>query len=76
MQTKIQSNHISSAEKWLGYGLGPGRSLCLPEEQYRSADLKAKCARKGLNLDTENRKYLEKVAKKGDKKARKIKVKN
>lgn len=24
MQTKIKSNHISKAEKWLGYALGPG----------------------------------------------------
>ena len=45
-------------------------------EENRIADLKAKCAKKGLDFDTENRKYLEKVAKKGDKKAKKIKVKN
>ena len=45
-------------------------------EENRVADLKAKCAKKGLDFDTENRKYLEKVAKKGDKKAKKIKVKN
>ena len=45
-------------------------------EENRIADLKAKCAKKGLDFDTENRKYLEKVAKQGDKKAKKIKVKN
>jgi len=27
MQTKIKSNHISTAEKWLGYGLGPGLAM-------------------------------------------------
>ena len=27
MQTKIKSNHISKAEKWLGYGLGPGLAM-------------------------------------------------
>lgn len=119
MQTKIKSNHISTAEKWLGYGLGPGLAMvhldkkipqiradleerkCLateargevyvsPEEQdriemekaireleeNRIADLKAKCDKKGLDFDTENRKYLEKVAKKGDKKAKKAKIRN
>jgi len=45
-------------------------------EENRIADLKAKCAKKGLDFDTENRKYLEKVAKKGDKKAKKVKIKN
>ena len=33
-------------------------------EENRIADLKAKCARKGLDFDTENAKYLEKQAKK------------
>lgn len=27
MQTKIKSNHISKAEKWLGYALGPGLAM-------------------------------------------------
>ena len=45
-------------------------------EENRIADLKAKCARKGLDFETENRKYLEKVARKGDKKAKKVKIKN
>ena len=45
-------------------------------EENRIADLKAKCAKKGLDFDTENRKYLEKVAKKGDKTAKKVKIKN
>ena len=27
MQTRIKSNHISKAEKWLGYGLGPGLAM-------------------------------------------------
>ena len=27
MQTKIKSNRISTAEKWLGYGLGPGLAM-------------------------------------------------
>ena len=33
-------------------------------EENRIADLKAKCAKKGLDFDTENAKYLEKQAKK------------
>ena len=33
-------------------------------EENRIADLKAKCAKKGLNFDTENAKYLAKQAKK------------
>lgn len=37
-------------------------------EENRVADLKAKCARKGLDFDTENAKYLEKQAKKAAKK--------
>lgn len=37
-------------------------------EENRIADLKAKCARKGLDFDTENAKYLEKQAKKAAKK--------
>ena len=36
-------------------------------EENRIADLKAKCARKGLDFDTENAKYLEKQAKKTEK---------
>lgn len=27
MQTKIKSNRVSTAEKWLGYGLGPGLAM-------------------------------------------------
>lgn len=27
MQTRIKSNHISKAEKWLGYALGPGLAM-------------------------------------------------
>ena len=37
-------------------------------EENRIADLEAKCARKGLDFDTENAKYLEKQAKKAAKK--------
>lgn len=37
-------------------------------EENRIADLKAKCARKGLDFDTENAKYLAKQAKKNAKK--------
>ena len=37
-------------------------------EQNRIADLKARCQKKGLNFDTENKKYLEKAAKKAEKK--------
>ena len=37
-------------------------------EENRIADLKAKCARKGLDFDTENAKYLEKQVKKAAKK--------
>ena len=37
-------------------------------EENRIADLKAKCARKGLDFDTESAKYLEKQAKKAAKK--------
>lgn len=37
-------------------------------EENRIADLKAKCAKKGLDFDTENAKYLEKQAKKAAKK--------
>ena len=33
-------------------------------EEARISDLKAKCAKRGLDFDTENQKYLEKVAKK------------
>ena len=36
-------------------------------EENRIADLKAKCARKGLDFDTENAKYMEKQAKKTEK---------
>lgn len=38
------------------------------QEENRIADLKARCARKGLDFETENRKYLEKAAKKQAKK--------
>lgn len=37
-------------------------------EEHRIEDLKARCAKKGLNFDTENAKYLEKQAKKAAKK--------
>ena len=37
-------------------------------EENRIADLKAKCAKKGLDFDTENAKYLAKQAKKAAKK--------
>ena len=37
-------------------------------EEARLADLKAKCAKRGLDFDTENRKYLDKKAKKANKK--------
>lgn len=37
-------------------------------EENRIADLKAKCAKKGLDFDTENEKYLAKLAKKNAKK--------
>ncbi len=40
-------------------------------EENRIAELKAKCAKKGLDFDAENRKYLEKTAKKNAKKAKK-----
>lgn len=36
-------------------------------EENRVADLKAKCAKKGLDFDTENAKYLAKQAKKNKK---------
>ena len=45
-------------------------------EESRIAELKEKCAKKGLDFDKENRKYLDKVAKKqakADKKAAKAK---
>ncbi len=38
--------------------------LTREHERHRIEDLKAKCARKGLDFDTENQKYLEKRAKK------------
>ena len=41
-------------------------------EMNRIADLKAKCAKRGLDFETENRKYLEKKAKKDARKARKL----
>ena len=37
-------------------------------EEARIADLKAKCEKRGLDFDTENRKYLDKKAKKANKK--------
>ena len=37
-------------------------------EEARIADLKTKCAKRGLDFDTENRKYLDKKAKKANKK--------
>lgn len=37
-------------------------------EEHRIEDLKARCAKKGLDFDTENAKYLEKQAKKAAKK--------
>ena len=36
-------------------------------EEARISDLKVKCAKRGLDFDTENQKYLEKVAKKAKK---------
>lgn len=39
-------------------------------EEDRIADLKAKCEKKGLDFETENRKYLEKQRKKEEKKAK------
>lgn len=40
-------------------------------EASRIAELKEKCAKKGLDFDKENQKYLDKVAKKNAKKAKK-----
>ena len=40
-------------------------------EESRIAELKEKCAKKGLDFDKENQKYLDKVAKKNAKKAKK-----
>ncbi len=40
-------------------------------EQNRIADLKARCQKKGLDFDTENKKYLEKTARKASRKAKK-----
>ena len=37
-------------------------------EEHRIEDLKARCAKKGLDFDTENAKYLAKQAKKAAKK--------
>ena len=37
-------------------------------EENRIADLKAHCEKRGLNFDTENEKYLAKIAKKNAKK--------
>ena len=37
-------------------------------EEARIADLKTKCEKRGLDFDTENRKYLDKKAKKANKK--------
>jgi GPH family glycoside/pentoside/hexuronide:cation symporter len=37
-------------------------------EEARISDLKAKCAKRGLDFDSENRKYLDKIAKKANKK--------
>ena len=45
-------------------------------EESRIAELKEKCAKKGLDFDKENQKYLDKVAKKqakAEKKAAKVK---
>ena len=42
-------------------------------EKNRILDLKKKCERKGLDFETENNKYLEKVRIKEEKKARKEK---
>ena len=39
-------------------------ALAAQHEADRIADLKALCQRKGLDFDTENRKYLDKQAKK------------
>ena len=44
-------------------------------EENRIKDLKEKCAKKGLDFDKENQKYLDKLAKKAAKKAKKEKVK-
>lgn len=40
-------------------------------EESRIAELKEKCARKGLDFDAENRKYLDKLASKNAKKDKK-----
>mgnify|MGYP003298689933 CR=1 FL=1 len=37
-------------------------------EEARISDLKAKCAKRGLDFDSENRKYLDKKSKKTNKK--------
>ena len=45
-------------------------------EESRIAELKEKCAKKGLDFDKENQKYLDKIAKKqakANKKAAKVK---
>ena len=44
-------------------------------EENRIKDLKEKCAKKGLDFDKENQKYLDNLAKKAAKKAKKEKVK-
>ena len=45
-------------------------------EENRIADLKEKCAKKGLDFDKENQKYLDKIAKKQAKAAKKAAKKN
>ena len=46
-------------------------AIAAEDERNRIADLKAKCARKGLDFDAENQKYLNRVARKNARKAKK-----
>ena len=46
-------------------------AIAIEDEKNRIADLKAKCAKKGLDFDAENQKYLDMQAKKKARKAKK-----
>lgn len=62
---------LARGEEWIDPAEQERREVeqaAILREENRIADLKAKCAKKGLDFDTENEKYLAKLAKKNAKK--------
>lgn len=65
---------IAAGEEWIAPDEQERRereSIAAEDERNRIADLKVKCAKRRLDFDTENQKYLDRVAKKSAKKVKK-----